>query len=82
MLNNHNLTDMTKEEINKLVAENIQLHLDNEKLKKEQKEFQDSLRVHINTIKALGPWKRFWGYWQLIKDLITTFEEGIKEQTP
>ena len=32
MLNNHNLTDMNKEEINKLVAENIQLHLDNEKL--------------------------------------------------
>ena len=82
MNNNHNLTDMNKEEINKLVAENIQLHLDNEKLKKEQKEFQDELRVHINGLKKLSPWRRFWGYWQLIKDLITTFEEGIKEQTP
>jgi hypothetical protein len=56
--------------------------LDNEKLKKEQKEFQDELRVHINGLKKLSPWRRFWGYWQLIKDLITTFEEGIKEQTP
>ena len=77
MINNFNLTDMTKEEINKLVAENIQLNLDNENLKKEQKEFQDALIDKINALKDLGPWKRFWGYWQLVSDLITTIEQAI-----
>ena len=77
MINNFNLTDMTKEEINKLVAENIQLNLDNEKLIKEQKEFQNALIEKINALKDLGPWKRFWGYWQLVIDLITTIEEAI-----
>ena len=81
MLNNYNHNSnhnkMTKEEINKLVAENIQLNLDNENLKKEQKEFQDALKEKINALKDLGPWKRFWGYWQLVIDLITTIEEAI-----
>jgi len=77
MINNFNLTDMTKEEINKLVAENIQLNLDNENLKKEQKEFQNALIEKINALKDLGPWKRFWGYWQLVADLITTIEQAI-----
>jgi hypothetical protein len=80
MLNNFNLTDMTKEEINKLVAENIQLNLDNEKLKKEQAEFQYALIEKINALKDLGPWRRFWGYWQLVMDLITTIEQAISKQ--
>jgi hypothetical protein len=80
MLNNFNLTDMTKEEINKLVAENIQLNLDNEKLKKEQAEFQNALIEKINALKDLGPWRRFWGYWQLVMDLITTIEQAISKQ--
>ena len=77
MLNNHNIKDMTKEEINKLVAENIQLNLDNEKLKKEQEEFQNALIEKINELKQLGAWRRFWGYWKLVMDLITTIEEAI-----
>ena len=77
MLNNHNIKDMTKEEINKLVAENIQLNLDNDKLKKEQEEFQNALIEKINELKQLGAWRRFWGYWKLVMDLITTIEEAI-----
>jgi len=46
-------------------------------LKKEQKEFQNALVEKINALKNLGPWKRFWGYWQLVTDLITTIEEAI-----
>ena len=80
MLNNFNLTDMTKEEINKIVAENIQLHLDNENLKKQQAEFQNALIEKINALKDLGPWRRFWGYWKLVMDLITTIEEAIRKQ--
>jgi hypothetical protein len=80
MINNFNLTDMTKEEINKLVAENIQLNLDNEKLKKEQAEFQNALIEKINELKQLGAWRRFWGYWKLVMDLITTIEQAISKQ--
>ena len=79
MLNNYNYNKMTKEEINKLVAENIQLNLDINKLKKEQAEFQDALIEKINELKQLGPWKRFWGYWKLVMDLITTIEEAISK---
>lgn len=79
MLNNYNYNKMTKEEINKLVAENIQLNLDINKLKKEQAEFQDALIEKIKELKKLGPWKRFWGYWKLVMDLITTIEEAISK---
>lgn len=79
MINNHNNNNniMTAGEIQQMIAENIQLNLDNEKLKKEQKEFQNALVEKINALKNLGPWKRFWGYWQLVIDLITTIEEAI-----
>ena len=83
MINNHNFNNnnniMTAAQIQQMIAENIQLKEDNSKLIKEQREFQDALKVHINALKKLSPWRRFWGYWQLIKDLILTFEEGIKE---
>lgn len=75
MSNNNNI--MTAAQIQAMIAENIQLNLDNEKLIKEQKEFQDALKEKINALKTLGPWKRFWGYWQLVVDLITTIEEAI-----
>ena len=80
MLNNYNYNKMTKEEINKLVAENIQLNLDINKLKKEQAEFQDALIEKINELKQLGAWRRFWGYWKLVMDLITTIEQAISKQ--
>jgi len=70
---------MTKEEINLMIAENIQLNLDMNKLKKEQSEFQDALVEKINELKNLGPWRRFWGYWKLVMDLITTIEETIRK---
>lgn len=70
---------MTKEEINKMIAENIQLNLDMNKLKKEQLEFQNALVEKINELKNLGPWRRFWGYWKLVMDLITTIEETIRK---
>ena len=75
MSNNNNI--MTAAQIQQMIAENIQLHLDNEKLIKEQKEFQNALVEKINALKYLGPWKRFWGYWQLVTDLITTIEQAI-----
>lgn len=79
MINNHNNNNniMTAAEVQQMIAENIQLNLDNEKLKKEQKEFQYALIEKINALKALGAWRRFWGYWQLVIDLITTIEEAI-----
>jgi hypothetical protein len=70
---------MTKEEINLMIAENIKLNLDMNKLKKEQSEFQDALVEKINELKNLGPWRRFWGYWKLVLDLITTIEETIRK---
>ena len=80
MLNNHNLSNMTKEEERKLISENIQLHLDNEKLVKEQKGFQDALIKKIAELKELGAWRRFWGYWKLVMELITTIEQAISKQ--
>ena len=70
---------MTKEEINKMIAENIQLNLDMNKLKKEQLEFQNALVEKINELKNFGPRRRFWGYWTLVMDLITTIEETIRK---
>ena len=68
---------MTAAQIQQMIAENIQLKEDNSNLIKEQKEFQDALKDKINALKDLGPWKRFWGYWQLVADLITTIEQAI-----
>lgn len=77
MINNHNNNIMTAAQIQQMIAENIQLKEDNSNLIKEQKEFQDALKEKINALKELGPWRRFWGYWQLVIDLITTIEEAI-----
>ena len=81
MKNNHNFNNnnniMTAAQIQQMIAENIQLKEDNSKLIKKQKEFQDALKEKINALKTLGPWRRFWGYWQLVIDLITTIEEAI-----
>jgi len=71
------ISKMTKEQIQAIVAENIQLKEDNSNLIKEQKEFQYMLIEKINALKDLGPWRRFWGYWRLVMDLITTIEEAI-----
>jgi len=68
---------MKAAQIQQMIAENIQLKEDNSNLIKEQKEFQDALKEKINALKELGPWRRFWGYWQLVIDLITTIEEAI-----
>jgi len=68
---------MTAAQIQEMIAENIQLKEDNSNLIKEQKEFQGALIEKINALKDLGPWRRFWGYWQLVVDLITTIEEAI-----
>ena len=70
---------MTKEQIQAIVVENIELKQTNENLIKEQKEFQYALIEKINAIKALGPWRRFWGYWRLVMDLITTIEQAISK---
>ena len=68
MINNHNNNIMTAAQIQQMIAENIQLKEDNSNLIKEQKEFQDALKEKINALKDLGPWRRFWGYWQLVSD--------------
>jgi hypothetical protein len=70
---------MTSEQITAMIAENIQLKEDNSNLIKEQKEFQYALIEKINAIKDLGPWRRFWGYWRLVMDLITTIEQAISK---
>ena len=69
---------MTKEQIDKLVSENIILNIENQNLIKNQRAFQEALIEKINALKQLGPWRRFWGYWKLVMDLIITIEEGIK----
>ena len=68
---------MTAAQIQQMIAENIQLKEDNSNLIQQQKEFQGALIEKINALKDLGPWKRFWGYWRLVMDLITTIEEAI-----
>lgn len=71
--------DQLQEKMLQLHAENVILKSENEKLIKEQAEFQDALIDKIGELKKLGPWKRFWGYWSLVKDLITTIEQGISK---
>jgi len=70
---------MTQQQIQAIIAENVQLKDDNKNLIKEQKEFQDVLIEKIKALKKLGLWKRFWGYWKLVMDLITTIEEAIEK---
>ena len=70
---------MTQQQIEAMVAENTQLKEDNKDLIREQKEFQDALIHKIEALKKLGPWKRFWGYWKLVMDLITTIEQAISK---
>lgn len=70
---------MTKNQITAMIAENQQLKINNEKLIKEQKQFQDALIAKIEELKKLGVWKRFWGYWSLVADLINTIEQAISK---
>jgi len=70
---------MTQTEIQEMLLENVALKKENEKLIKEQKEFQDALKKQVERIKGLGPWKRFWAAVQLVKDLIVTIEAGFRE---
>ena len=69
---------MTQAQQQALIAENSQLKRENAELIKEQKEFQDALKKQVKRISKLGPWKRFWGAVQLVKDLIMTIEAGFR----
>lgn len=51
---------------------------ENEKLIKEQKEFQDELFKRVQEIKKMGPFKRFMAYGRLLWDLIAVIEQGIR----
>ncbi len=53
---------------------------ENEKLLKEQQEFQSALIEKIKEIKKLGPFKRFFAYGRLLMDLIQTIEKAISSQ--
>ena len=53
---------------------------ENEKLLKEQEEFQRALIEKIKEIKKLGPFKRFFAYGRLLMDLIQTIEKAISSQ--
>jgi hypothetical protein len=53
---------------------------ENEKLLKEQEEFQSALIEKIKEIKKLGPFKRFFAYGRLLMDLIQTIEKAISSQ--
>jgi hypothetical protein len=66
---------MTK--IVQLEIQVFELHQTNEKLMKEQREFQDELIVKIKEINALGIFKRFMAYGRLLWDLIATIERAI-----
>ena len=52
---------------------------ENEKLIKEQKEFQDELFKRVQEIKKMGPFKRFMAYGRLLWDLIAVIEQGIRK---
>jgi len=52
---------------------------ENEKLKKEQQEFQDELKKEIDKIKAMKRFNRFWASLKLLWSLINTIEQGFKE---
>jgi phage shock protein A len=69
---------MTRFEIKKMQVENKTLRTENDQLIKEQREFQEALKKQVDRIKKLGPWKRFWAAVQLVKDLITTIEAGLR----
>ena len=63
----------------KLVVRVFELEDENEKLKKEQQEFQDELKKEIDKIKAMKGLKRFWASLKLLWSLINTIEQGFKE---
>ena len=70
---------MTSAEIGIMKAENIQLKLDNSKIKKEQTTYKKSLQEEIARIKKLGNWKRFWGSVKLFAELFETIESGYRD---
>lgn len=51
---------------------------ENEKLLKEQKEFQDELFKRVQEIKKMKPFRRFMAYGRLLWDLIAVIEQGIR----
>ena len=51
---------------------------ENEKLLKEQKEFQDELFKRVQEIKNLKPFRRFMAYGRLLWDLVAVIEQGIR----
>lgn len=51
---------------------------ENEKLLKEQKEFQDELFKRVQEIKKMKPFKRFMAYGRLLWDLVAVIEQGIR----
>ncbi len=55
------------------------LEAENEKLKKEQEEFQIELLKRIQQIKQMKPIKRFFAYGQLLWSLIETIERAINK---
>ena len=63
----------------KLVVRVFELEDENEKLKKEQQEFQDELKKEIDKIKAMKGFNRFWPSLKLLWSLINTIEQGFKE---
>lgn len=63
----------------KLVVRVFELEDENEKLKKEQQEFQDELKKEIDKIKAMKGFNRFWASLKLLWSLINTIEQGFKE---
>ena len=55
------------------------LEAENEKLKKEQEEFQTELLKRIQVIKQMKPIKRFFAYGKLLWSLIETIERSINK---
>lgn len=62
-----------------LETQNATLKAANEKIVKEQEEFQNALIQKIKEIKKLGPFKRWLAYGRLLWDLIATIEKGISD---
>lgn len=65
--------------INELQQMVIALQIENDDLKKEQKQFQDLLVKKITAINQLGWWKRITGYAKLVTDLIETIMKTVDE---
>ena len=63
----------------KLVVRVFELENENEKLKKEQQEFQDELKKEIDKIKDMKGFNRFWASLKLLWSLINTIEQGFKD---